>query len=187
MSNYEERRSTFVTTLAWVFIVLTGFASLIAVVQSFMLYFVFPLDEMRAQMSEAASEMPPAAVFMLAHFELLFSAFLVVSLAALVVSIGLLRRKNWARLAFIGLMVLGVVWNIAGLALQQTFMSQMPVPRGTPAEFQESFGSMMRVMSVFSVVFALAVSSVFGWIAWRLRSPGIVAEFNGPARAQSQG
>jgi len=77
------------------------------------------------------------------------------SLIAFVASVGLLRRKNWARLLFMGLMafaVLGMTWGIAVF---------------TPLRLAD------RADIVESVVIAVAC----GWIAWGLRSPSIVSEF----------
>lgn len=179
MNQATTERSNFITALAWIFIVLGGFTSLIAIAQNVMLHLVFPLDEVKVKMAagQGAEHFPAFARFMLENFELFFGAFLLVSLATFISALGLLKRREWARLTFIGLMMLGVVWNLTSIALQQVFMSQMPIPPHASPEFRQEFATMQQIMMVISAVFGLAFAGLFGWIAWRLRTPSIVAEF----------
>ena len=44
----QEAQSTFVTSLAWVFIVLSGFITLISIAQNIMISTMFPTDQMHA-------------------------------------------------------------------------------------------------------------------------------------------
>jgi len=98
-----------------------------------------------------------------------------VSAITLVASIGLLRRLNWGRLLFIALLVLSIVWQVAGLALQQAIFSMLPaVPPEAGAPPVEQF---LHVMRVAGVVLTLAFAVLFGWIIKRLVSPAVVAEF----------
>lgn len=184
MSDLSPPRSSFVTTIAWIFIVLAGFSTVIGLMQTLMLHFVFPLEEMKAQMAQdpASEHMPPLARVMFDYFEWAVFAFFGLSAGLCASAIGLLKRQNWARLVFIGLMGLGVVWNLAGLLLQQKFMAQMPpMPADAPRRFQEQMASMQTLMSVFSLVIGLGFAALFGWIAWRLRSPTVIAEFRKPS------
>src|SRR6478672_6650334 len=98
-------QSSFVTVLAWIFIVLAGFATLISILQNVMISLMFPIEEMQAAMVQAKhkQDMPVFAEFMFSHFQLFFLSFLVVSSVTLVSAIALLKRKNWARVLFIGL------------------------------------------------------------------------------------
>lgn len=188
MSIASTPRSNFVTVVAWIFIVLSGFASLISVLQNLMLHFLMPMDEMRQDMSgQAVEQMPAAAMFILGHIELIFAAFLVVFLVTLASSIGLLKRKNWARITFVALMLLGAFSNLGGLVLHQTIMSQMPIALDATPEFQAHLEFMMTVMRVIAALFSLGMSTLFGWIAWRLWSPSIVAEFGGVDLAEGPG
>ena len=92
-------RSTFVTVLAWIFIVLAGFATIITSLQNVMIAVMFPT----AQMEEAATQVkdlpgvPWFASWMFSYYQVFFLFFLVVSASMLTASIGLLKRKNWAR------------------------------------------------------------------------------------------
>jgi hypothetical protein len=174
--NATVKKSSFVTILAWIFIVLAGFATFISIMQNIMINMVFPLDEMQQQINspEAQASIPNFASFMFSHFRLFFFSFLVVSSSTLIAAIGLLRRKNWARILFIVMMSFGIAWNLGGLILQQFMFSNMPHMNGSqPVQFDV----FVNVIRVFSFLMALAVSILFGWIIKRLVSPAIKQEF----------
>jgi hypothetical protein len=175
--NSTVNRSTFVTVVAWIFIALSGFGTAISIIQNIMIQTIFNSPQMeQALRAPTKSGTPPLVTFMTAHFQIFFFAFLVVSAITLASSIGLLRRKNWARLIFVGLMVLGVLWNLGGPVLQFVMFSSM----------QNSFSSapgapemeiFFIAMSAVSILFALGFSGLLGWIAKRLLSQSIAAEF----------
>jgi hypothetical protein len=102
--------------------------------------------------------------------------FLVASTVTLASSIGLLRRMNWARWVFVGLMALGIVWNVGGLVLQFGMFSSMQ-DRFVTAPGMPNMRPFFIAVAVVSVVFALAFSGLFGWIAARLLSSAVAAEF----------
>jgi hypothetical protein len=172
-------RSAFVTAVAWVFVALSGFATLISILQNVMIYTFFPVDQMHASLAQAQAQqnMPPAALFMFEHIRALFTAVLVVTLGTLIISIGLLRRHNWARILFVSLLALGIVWNIGGLFWQWLFFRSMPQPPQAPPEMQAQFQTITSVMMIFSVIMAVGMSVLFGWIIKRLTSPTIRSEF----------
>jgi ABC-type antimicrobial peptide transport system permease subunit len=177
-------RSPFVSVVAWIFIVLTGFSTLIGIMQNLMLAFLFPLDEMKNAMQSAKEgvEVPPFAQFMFGHFQWYFLAFLLLSGATFVSSIGLLKRKNWARLAFIGFFAFGIAWNIAGLFFQKFFLSSMvPATSHAPTDFQSQFEIITTIMFVFACIMATAMSILFGWLIKRFTSTAVRAEFGAGA------
>lgn len=170
-------RSGFITGLAWTFIALAGFSTLIAILQNIMLTVMFPEDAFKSAMQDAET-MPGWFRFMFEHFRLFFMAFLVVSAVTLISAVGLLKRRNWARLVFIGIMALGVVWNLGGLAMPFMMSSMMPdMPADAHSEFQDNFELMWSVMIAFSVVMALVFAGLFAWIIKRLMSGDIKREF----------
>lgn len=173
--NAIAQRSTFVTVVAWIFIVLSGFSTMISILQNLMVHVMFAQAEMQEALQQAQLRGgPPMAALMLRYMPLFVFGFLVLSATTLTASIGLLRRRNWARLLFIGLMGLGVLWNVGGLALQLTMFSSMRQEFGAaPADMS----MMLVVMTVFASVLVLAFVGLFGWIAARLLSPAIAAEF----------
>lgn len=172
-----SERSAFVTAVAWVFIALSGFATLISILQNVMIYTFFPLDQMHAAMAQARQQhdMPALSFFMFEHIRELFAAVFVVTLATLIISVGLLKRRNWARILFICLLVFGILWNVAGVLWQVIFFRSMPLP--PQASVQSQMETMFIVMEIFSVVIAVAMSVLFLWIIKRLISPTIRDEF----------
>jgi hypothetical protein len=137
---------------------------------------MFPPEAMRE--AENAKDAPVFARFMFSHPQVFFGAFLAVSATTLVSAIGLLRRQNWARFIFIGILVLGIVWNLGGLAAMFfVFSSTPPMPDQAPADFRDGFDIMWKVIMGFSVVIALVFAGLFGWIIKRLVSLEIKREF----------
>lgn len=169
-------RSSFVTVVAWIFIILAGFATLISVLQNIMVHTVFSADQMQEAMNAAKVQqpsIPPAFAFMFGNLKLFFAAFLILSVAMLTSSIGLLRRKNWGRVMFIALLAFGIAWSVGGLVLQYFVIGAMESqPAGAP-----EFRSFANVMLIFSSVIAIGVAVLFGWIIKRLVSPTIRQEF----------
>lgn len=175
-----QLRSSFVTVLAWIFLVITGFATFISVLQNVMITFFFPIDEMQAGVPSAkgSENLPAFAQFMFSHMRHFFAAFLVLSATMFVSAIALLKRKDWARIAFVIFLTLGIIWNIGGLFLQSAILSSVPqMPSNAPPEFRAQFESMATVMLVASSLFAIACSVLFAWLIKRLVSPSIRAEF----------
>ena len=172
------QRSTFVNVLAWIFIVLGGFATFISIVQNVMFRIMFHKEEMTQAMQQAenAKQMPAFACFMFNHIDLFFLLFLVVSATSLVSAIALLKRKNWARIVFIILMSLGIAWNLGGLVLQFTVFNSMTemASKVAPPEFEK----MMLIMKIAGVIMVVVFSALFGWIIKKLTSAPIKAEFN---------
>jgi hypothetical protein len=125
-------------------------------------------------------DFPPFMAFVFRHFYLLFVLFLVVSASTLAAAIGLLMRKNWARVLFVGMMGLGILLNLVGIVIMLMFflaMPEFPPPRtGGPAPPQ-NFGALMAVIMGMNALMAVAFAVLFGWIIKRLISPEIMREF----------
>jgi len=180
-SNIEQQvqsRSNFVTVVAWIFIALTGFATAISILQNVMLNTVFPIDQMTMAAAGDRENVPAALLFMFEHIRWLFLSFLIASSAALTASIGLLRRKNWGRVAFIAIMTIGILWNVSSLVIQQFIFSSMPSAASEASgDFNQNFEMFTKIITVFSAIWAIGFSILFGWIIKRLLSQGIKIEF----------
>jgi len=181
MHTNNVPRSSFVTVTAWIFIALSGFASLISILQNIMIQTLFHSQEFAQAMHEMPQNTPPIAGFnfagfMFHHFPQFFLLFLVISLTTLVFSIGLLLRKNWARLCFIGLMFFAILWQIGGIVLQ-LFMFSFMRGQFTQIPNAPDMSVVFIAFAVIGVLFALGFSVLFGWIARKLMSRPIAAEF----------
>ena len=167
----STNKSTFVTVVAWLFIVGSGFATLVSVMQNIMFHYMFKKEAF----SQVPDNMPAGASFMFENFQFIVLAFFFVSLAMFVSSIGLLKRKNWARLVFIVLMSFGILWMIGSVIFQVVFFSSMPeIPQGE--QFQD-FETMQSLMMWFSVLIGIGVTGLFAWIIKRLLSESVKQEF----------
>lgn len=173
-------RSDFVTAVAWIFIAISGFSTLMSLFQNLMITFAFPVAEMHvaAQQGGNGQPMPAFFRFILGNIRLFFLFFLAISALTLVASIGLLKRKNWARIAFIGILAFGIVWNLGGMVAGYVLFASMPtVPENAPDEFQRRFDLFSMGIMVFSALFAVAMAGLCGWIIKRLSSSDIKREF----------
>lgn len=230
-SDVTVNKSTFVTVVAWIFIIISGGMTLMSALQNIMIQTMMP-DDMFNQSEESAKAMANApwfAEFMFNHFQLIIFLSFVVMFVTFVASIGLLKRKNWGRYIIIGLLGLGIAWNVAGLAMQQSVKSEMMLmqersfeqmeeyerkefereqtkaeedpccektdpcckkpltweerkqrldeQKARMAEFDQKGKSMMTIITIVSIIFALIFSAIEGWIIWKLTRPEIVAEF----------
>ena len=172
----QQKKSSFVTALAWIFIIFAGFATFISIVQNLTTSFIFPVEEMKTAItkSQKNDQIPFFAKFMVSNMRLLFMGFLKLTTTTLVSAIALLKRKNWARIVFISITFLDIGWNISGLIIQNNmFPPEIAFP---PSEFSE-FSAIMFIMKIFSFVFAVAISYLFGWIIFKLSSVPLKSEF----------
>lgn len=179
VSNTEvkKERSGFVTGLAWIFIVLGGFATFIGLMQNIMLFYLFPAEEINQVLAEQGpiEQMPTVFRFMFSHIELIFMSFFAFFMLILVSAIGLLKRKNWARVMFITLMVLAIIWNVLGAGVQLFMFDSLPMPADEqlPVEFEK----VQHIMQGFMLGFLLAIIGLFVWIIRKLTSDTIKTEF----------
>jgi hypothetical protein len=173
-------RSPFVTVLAWLGIIFFGFSSVIGLLQSLMFRTMFqpggPFDAMLSD-SLPGPQMPHEMKFIFAHFQPFFLTYLACVVVGLVASIGLLHRRDWARMVFIALLAMNIAWSLVALFAGQRLMSGMGLPPAGTFPNAPDLAGMMRIMRVFMTVLSLATSVVCGWLIARLVSKPIRAEF----------
>jgi hypothetical protein len=170
-------RSNFVTVLAWVSIVLAGLVTVITlkpIIYASMKGIYLWTALARPLPDAALVFLPPVAGFIPGRF----SHVLVSSGLTLAAAIGLLKRRNWARLLFISLLVLGIIWSIAKVVPQFVILAFWlhPFDYGSPAT-PVGVDSIMVMMMGFSAVMAIGFAILFGWIIKRLISPDFRREF----------
>jgi len=174
----KDSSKNLVTALAWCFIALSVFGCFVGLVQTIVLNTVFDDPKFNAAFSGAhlPGGFPPYMTFVMAHWGAFAAAFLAVSAFTLIASIGLLKRRNWARRVFVVLLALGIVWTLASTLFQIATYSPIPLPpevaRGMP-----DLQYVMIVAMIFGAVWSIALSVLFGWLIKRLLAPDIVAEF----------
>jgi len=168
-------RSRFVTFTAWLFIVLAAIGVVAAFLQN------ASASSWVAQARFASPALSGLADWLRDHVPMVMSLGLALAVAQLVSAIGLLRRLEWARRVFIGLLLLAVVVNLGGMWLQQALMvswvdaalQSVSVPPGL-AGLLEGLLTATRSMAV---LLGLLASAALAWMAWRLTWPSVRQEF----------
>lgn len=166
-------RSTFVSVLAWIFIVGAGFTSLVSIMQVIM---VSTLTTFSGDAFQSMPDDTPATIrFMWQYFHLFVYGYCAVSIFTFISAIGLLKRRNWARLAFIGIFVFGVFWQLGAVFMQFAMLSDFPVRQEAPGF--EDFERIKTIVLGFSLLVALAISGLFVWLIRKLTTQPIIGEF----------
>jgi hypothetical protein len=156
-------RSTFVTVVAWIVIVIAGFTTLMSVMQAIFFTAVFFTGELNRDFG--GGEEP-----FLRFVPVFMGAVLLTPATALFGGIGLLKRRNWGRLILVVLLSLGVLWNIGGLVVLAFFYpSWGPTP--------DDFDNVSRMITGVGAIFSIAVACLFIWVITRLTSAEVRREF----------
>ena len=176
---YLGNRSLFITVTAWLGIVLATAACACGVIQQASLASWVPsLGELLQ-----AHPVPVLSGLLLQYLPALYGAGLMLSVALLIASCGLLMRMEWARHAFIGLLVLAIAVSLAGLWLQHEFVQSLvasTLRRGPlPVALAEVFGGFVTAARVMAGVVTLTACWVLAWMIRRLMSPVVRQEFGG--------
>jgi hypothetical protein len=165
-------RSSFVTVTAWLGIGTSACAAPIALVQTLMVGTLS--QEIRTALdSEALAQLPASMRYLLEHTKLVSQVFLLFSALTLVASVGLLRRRNWGRLAVMALLAVLIVQQLALFALQLSMGGALGGPGETPREL----GAALLLLQVAGGVLTVLQVGVCAWMIWKLETPAIRAEF----------
>jgi hypothetical protein len=174
-------RSGFVTATAWTFIACALLGILVAGGQLLVLSTVIRVEDLRAVLVEVGRERPVPSFVLAAfdHLHALLGGLLALSIAALVASVGLLRRRDWGRIGTVALCVVAALWNFAGGVAPLFWFSDFArfAPADLPPEFRAGFEMMIRWTMWASVATGLAFAAAFAWLAKRLRDADIREEF----------
>ena len=174
-------RSLFVTWTAWVFIVMAALASASALVQNAAVTSLVP----GLQPAGDGAPLPLLTGLLLGYLPWVVGTGLAMSLATLASAIGLLLRLDWARRAFIGVLVVAIVFNLMGLWLQhEVVQSVVSQTLGTtlrsaavPAQLLGVFGGFVTASQVMAALVTLFACALLAWIIGRLMSAPVRQEF----------
>lgn len=166
-------RSRFVNFIAWMFILLAAFACEWAVIQN--------ATQSWAALASDQSSLPWLTGLLMRHATWVFSAAIALSLATMVCAFGLLRRVEWARRVFIGLLMVAIGVDLAGLWLQQEFMHLLvdsTLRQTTLTQpVADLFGGVVTAARVLAGFITLVASVALVGIIRRLMSPSVRQEF----------
>lgn len=164
--------------------ILLGVLGMVYAIGQWAVLMVLPDDFLARAFATASAELPPLPSmlrWLLDHLDAMAWLTLVSSVLFLVVSWGVLKRNDAARLGFIAIMVLGTLMNFASIVLlmqlldwvNQIGTSLQVEGQGMPGQMQASNAVSMGM----GVISALAFAALHGWIIYKLCTPAVRAEF----------
>ena len=170
-------RSLFVTSIAWVFIVLAALTSASALLQNAAVASLMP----GLQMATDRAPLPLLTGLLIGYLPWVVGTGLVMALATLASAVGLLLRLDWARRSLIALLVVAILANLLGLWLQQEVLQSVvsstlrsaPIPQRALGVF----GGFVTAARVMAVLMTLTGCALLGWIIRRLMSANVRQEF----------
>lgn len=171
--------SVFVNVVAWISIVINSMALLAAVVLGSFFYMFFSTIDQEQSLDRLPNSEPIFAIpeFILGFSEVLLGIILLFAVVPLASSIGLLLRKNWARLLFIVMLGINILYTIIGIAVQLFMHGEFPFfPENAPGMGHE-IERMFDTISFVSTAFSIFIAGLYGWIIWKLSTPPIIYEF----------
>ena len=168
-------RSRFVTFVAWLFVLLSAIAFSWAVIQN------ATQSAWVAELGIDKSVLPWLSGKLVLYLPWVLSAAAALSLATLVCAVGLLKRLEWARRMFIGLLVVAMFVGLGSLWLQQEFAQlfvESALRQATlPQKAAALFDGMITAARVLAGFLTLTTGLVLGGIIRRLMSPTVRQEF----------
>lgn len=170
-------RSLFVSVTAWVFILFGMAATALSVIQGAATAALLP----GFNLSLDVKPLHGLVQVLAAHLPWVAGAALALSIGTLVAAIGLLLRLEWARRAFIVVVALAIIANLAGVWLQQELLqalidhtlSRAPLPR----EAAGVFGGFATAARAAAVTLSVATCLLLAWIIARLSTQAVRQEF----------
>jgi len=174
--EHQKKRSSFVNLFAWISIVFSGFGVLIGILQNVMMQTVMK-DANFEQAIGQNENLPPLAKLMFENFELLVMGTLLLTIVLFIASMGLLKRKNWARIFFIVFLMVGIIWTVVGGVMQFSLMDSMMTTNTLPQDVPPEFQNMQNTMKIVMGVITVAMLGLYAYLIKRLRSDEIKKEF----------
>ena len=164
--------------------ILLGVLGVVYAIGQWAVLMLVPDDFLGRAFATASEELPPLPSmlrWLLDHLDAMAWLTLASSVLFLVVSWGVLKRNDSARLGFIAIMVLGTLMNFASIVLllqvldwvNQIGTSLQVEGQGMPGQMQASNAVTMGM----GVISALAFAALHGWIIYKLCTPAVRVEF----------
>ncbi len=182
MQESVNTHSAFIDSLAQTSLII----SLVAVPMTLLLMFVpsgpnVDIQEVLA-LSGIDIEPPNSVVFIFKHLKAISLSLLAVSIFSAVSSYALLKRRNWARLAFIAMLALNIIANIIGVIYSLASPAIRLSAKGLPVEAQAQIVWIVRAATGINAVLIIGLSIAMAWMVKRLMSDAIRREFVPPLR-----
>jgi hypothetical protein len=175
----QPRATPFINVLAWVFILLAAGGVIMGLIQNLVVHFWPPLADLVRQHQTAPTGAGLFSIqrLIVGNLPAIMLANLLLSALVLLAAIGLLRRRNWARLLFIALMLLGIVWAAASfIMVLQADPLAAALPE-VPPEYQPVMAGARTPSLLAGGIFTVLFCALLGWIAWRLSAADVARQF----------
>jgi hypothetical protein len=174
--------SAFIDGLAWTTLVV----SVLAIPMSLLLLLASsgPTTDVREALALSGINMalPDSVVFIFKHLKTISLLLLVFAAFSVASSMALLKRRNWARIAFIAMLALNIAANIVGLVYAFLSPVTQVTANGLPAASQLPVDGMMRIAMGLNALLVIGLSIAMAWMVKRLMSDAIRSEFSPPLR-----
>ncbi len=180
ITEKKKFASSFITAVAWFFIIIGAVSTLIISFQNLFLYLFFPAGEFSAaaESYSGSDHFSFHGLYSIEIFQVLLFLLFLLSFFLLISAIGLLRRKNWARIVFIVLLTAGIIWNGVYLWIQKSVLSYVGlIETGKDAEMNTLLDNFISTFSIESFSVAIILSALYGWVIWKLSTPPVRNEF----------
>lgn len=169
----------FVTVLAWITLALAAVGLAYGALQMVMAGLVS--SPAYLQLFEPAGPMPPLMRWMLTHYFEIGLAEVIASLLLAWLGWGLLKRREWARLAFIAYLALGTLLTYGSLwyvpAMTEASLAMQPGLGGAGGALPPELAGLKTAAMIFSVIVALVFTALHGAIIWKLCTAPVRAQF----------
>ena len=165
-----QNKSIFITVLSWILIVLNGFGLLISVLQNIMINVMFDRNVFN-DISNSSEDFPN---FIFSYFNYIILLYGLIILYSFISSIGLLKRKNWARISYVVLFGIGALYMVTMMVYQWFFTQNINDVFNSP---NNDFDKMFLMMRVFTLILTLGLTGLFSWLITKLLSKNIRDEF----------
>ncbi|KRG71941.1 hypothetical protein [Pseudoxanthomonas dokdonensis] len=173
-------RSQFVTVLAWLSLAMAvlGIASGLLQALAWLVTPSGPTPMALLQGMAPQIQLPPLLEWSLRHSQALLLASLLSSVITAWVSWRLLQRRDWARRAFIALLLAGAAMAVAGAVAFAGMMAWARQLSGLdPASIDPAIATLQSALSITLYAGVAMICVLHLYLCWKLCTPAIRAEF----------
>ena len=172
-------KTPFVTVVAWIFIALATMVLISSLLQTVVFAVlsgqgILPMEQLEKQFR--GHEMYPMIQLTFKYMWLFVALSWVVGIVMMVSSIGLLKRRQWARKIFIVLLGLLVCYQLAGMVWQGYFTKKFMAP--IMEQVPGNMAGLMTTMMVLGIIMGLVFCGLYIWVIIKLMSKKIRAQFS---------
>lgn len=181
----QARKTSFVTVIAWVFIALATMILMTSVIQFIVVAFlnfgatqsgdVYSLVVTELKKGLKDSNTLELALVAFRYAWVIVTVIFLYAITLLWTSIGLLKRREWARKTMIVLLAIAIFYELSDLAWQFYVMNSTMAP--LMKEMPGLGGGIMAIILGIITIMVLAFCALFVWVIIKLRSERIRQEF----------